>query len=91
MTLISVGIMLIFSVTDVSNPLVTQGPSVSDRLFDSHEACEQFVNAVADDGTGIDVVDDNYEFKFASKDGLIFRGVCYTAEQFQDKINRDRI
>lgn len=91
MTLASAGVALIFTITNINNSEVTQGPKVSDKLFESHQACEQFVNAVADDGTGVDVVDNNYEFEFASKDGMIFRGGCYTAEQFRNKILKDSV
>ena len=91
MTLASAGVALIFTVSNINSPDVTQGPTVSDKLFESHKACEQFVNAVADDGTGIDVVDDNHEFEFASKDGMIFRGGCYTAEQFRNKILKESV
>jgi len=85
MTLASAGIALIFSITSMYDPSFTEGPTMSDRLFESHEQCEQFVNSVADDGTGTDVVDENYEFRFATMDGLIFSGGCYTAEQLRNK------
>ena len=64
---------------------VRTGPEFSERAFDTHEQCEEFVNAVADDGTGIDVVDINYEFEFVSFDGLIFYGGCYTGDQYREK------
>lgn len=49
---------------------------ISERIFTSYEECEEFVNAVADDGTGTDVVNSDYSFRFLSIDGLMFEGQC---------------
>ena len=91
MTLASAGIILIFTVTNIYDPAISEGPTVSETLFESHEACERFVNAVADDGTGIDVVDENWQFEFASIDGMVFRGGCYNEEQLRRKIEGDSV
>ena len=80
------GIALVFTVTNLVAPGVTEGPNVSDKLFPSREACAEFVNRLADDGTNSVVVDLNYEFEFATIDGVIFRGGCYSAQDLKRKI-----
>ena len=80
------GIALVFTVTNLVAPGVTEGPNVSDKLFASREACAEFVNRLADDGTNSVVVDQNYEFEFATIDGVIFRGGCYSAQDLKRKI-----
>ena len=80
------GIALVFTVTNLVAPGVTEGPNVSDKLFPSREACAEFVNRLADDGTNSVVVDQNYEFEFATMDGVIFRGGCYSAQDLKTKI-----
>ena len=79
------GVALVFFTALITGPFNPQGPQMSNKLFDSKQACAEFVNAVADDGTGTNVVDENYEFKFASLDGLMFVGGCYTPEEFKNK------
>lgn len=78
-------VALVFFTFWLHDPSVTTGPEFSERLFDTHSDCAEFVNTLADDGRGINVVDNNYEFKFASVDGLVFFGGCYTAEQYDEK------
>jgi len=80
------GIALVFTVTNLVAPGVTEGPNVSDKLFPNNEACAEFVNRLADDGTNSVVVDQNYEFEFATIDGVIFRGGCYSAQDLKRKI-----
>ena len=50
-------------------------------MFKLHSDCAEFVNTVAQ----LNVVDRNYEFEFASADGLIFKGGCYTKSEWSDK------
>jgi hypothetical protein len=76
-----VKIALVFFTLWVNSPGQTTGPEVSNRLFDSKQECAEFVNTIAQG----DVVDENYEFKFASMDGLMFVGGCYTPEEFKEK------
>ena len=78
-------IALVFFTFWINNPNAQTGPEISENLFATHEACAEFVNAVADDGTNTNVVDDKFEFKFASADGLVFYGGCYTAEEYAKK------
>ena len=82
----SAGIALVFTVTNLVSPGVTEGPNVSDKLFENREACADFVNKLADDGTNSAIVDENYEFEFATIDGAIFRGGCYSAQDLKRKI-----
>ena len=91
MTLTSAGIALVFTVTNMTAPGVTEGPKVSDTLFESREACAEFVNRIADDGINTVVVDKNWEFEFASIDGVLFRGGCYSAEDLQKKMQEQQI
>ena len=77
-------IALVFFTMWIQDPSTASGPQFSERLFATHEECAEFVNAIADDGTNTPVVDDNYEFKFAAADGLIFVGGCYTAEEYKE-------
>ena len=79
------GVALVFYTALITGPFNPQGPQISNKLFDSKQECAEFVNTVADDGTGTKVVDENYEFKFASVDGLMFVGGCYTPEEFKKK------
>jgi hypothetical protein len=78
-------VALVFFTFWLHSPNVTTGPEFSQTLFDTHEECAEFVNTIADDGTQPNVVDENFEFKFASVDGLVFFGGCYTAEQYDEK------
>ena len=78
-------VALVFFTFWIHDPSIRTGPEFSENLFDTHEECAEFVNTIADDGTGTNVVDENFEFKFASVDGLVFFGGCYTAEQYDQK------
>lgn len=71
-------IALVFYTLNINGPATTTGPVVSDRLFDSYQECAEFVNTIAQQ----DVVDENFEFEFASMDGILFKGGCYNEEQF---------
>lgn len=75
------GIALVFFTMWISGPANPQGPQISDRLFKSKQECAAFVNTIAQGN----VVDENYEFTFASMDGLIFKGGCYNREEFEDQ------
>lgn len=79
------GVALVFFTFWLHQPDMGTGPEISENLFATHKECAEFVNAVADDGTNTNVVDENFEFKFASVDGLIFYGGCYTAEEYEKK------
>ena len=72
-------IALVFFTLNIHNPVITTGPEFSDRLFQSHTECAEFVNTIA----GQKVVDENFEFQFASIDGLLFKGGCYTASEYK--------
>lgn len=74
-------VTLIFFTMWINGPANPQGPQISDRLFDSKQECAEFVNTIAQG----EVVDDNYEFIFASMDGLVFKGGCYSPEEFDEK------
>jgi len=80
-------IALVFFTMWIQDPSTAQGPQFSDRLFETHAECAEFVNAVADDGTNTNIVDENFEFEFAAADGLLFAGGCYTAEEYNQKYN----
>lgn len=79
------GIALVFFTFWLHDPSVRTGPQISDTLFENHQACVEFVNKVADDGSNTNVVDSNFEFKFVSADGLVVFGGCYSAEEYQKK------
>jgi hypothetical protein len=74
-------IALVFFTFWLHDPSVSTGPQTSDTLFESHQACAEFVNKVASG----DVVDSNFEFKFSSSDGLVVYGGCYSAEEYTKK------
>ena len=76
-------IALVFYTAMVNGPFNPQGPQISDRLFETKDECAEFVNTIAQS----DVVDENYEFKFASMDGLMFVGGCYTPEEFKKEFS----
>jgi hypothetical protein len=63
---------------------VYTGPQISDKLFETHVECAEFVNTVAQG----EVVDENFEFQFASIDGLMFKGGCYTTEQYKNLLDK---
>lgn len=75
------GVALVFFTLNIYNPVVTTGPVFSNRLFDTHQQCAEFVMQIAEG----DVVDENYEFEFASMDGIIFKGGCYTAQEYENQ------
>ena len=77
-------VALIFFTLNIHNPNITTGPEISDRMFKSHAECADFVNTI----TQQNVVDENYEFQFASIDGLLFKGGCYTEEEY-NKLFKD--
>lgn len=77
-------IALVFFTMSLNAQMIT-GPEISETLFESHEACGDFVNIIANDGTNPDVVDENFEFKFASQDGLVFYGGCYDGNEYTEK------
>ena len=74
-------VALVFSTMMINGPANPTGPEVSNKFFESKQECAEFVNTIAKN----DVVDENYEFKFASMDGLLFVGGCYTPEEFKEK------
>lgn len=73
-------VALVFFTMWINSPGQTTGPEVSNRLFDSKQECAVFVNTIAEGN----VVDENYEFEFASMDGLLFKGGCYNAQEFKE-------
>ena len=73
------GVVLIFYTIMITGPANTQGPEISDRQFKTKQECAEFVNTVAQNN----VVDEDYKFIFASIDGLVFKGGCYTPEEFE--------
>lgn len=85
------GVLLVFFTLNIHNPIVTNGPQFSDRIFESHDECAEFVNTIADDGTNTEVVDENYEFEFSSIDGLLFKGGCYTASEYDETYHKKGI
>lgn len=78
-------IALVFFTMWLQDPSTASGPQFSEKLFPSHEECAEFVNIIADDGTNTKVVDENYEFEFATVDGLLFAGGCYSAKEYEEK------
>ena len=74
-------VALVFYTVMITGPFNPQGPEMSDRLFETKQECAEFVNTIAQEK----VVDENYEFKFASMDGLMFLGGCYSPEEFEEK------
>jgi len=78
-------IALVFFTFWLHNPNARTGPEISETLFATHKECAEFVNSIADDGTNTSVVDENFEFKFSSVDGLVFFGGCYSAEEYEKK------
>lgn len=81
-------IALVFFTFWLHDPNVRTGPEFSETLYSTHRECAEFVNRIADDGTNTEVVDENFEFKFASQDGLVFFGGCYTAEEYEQKLGK---
>lgn len=82
-------IALVFFTFWLHQPDIRTGPQISETLFESHQACADFVNKVADDGSNTNVVDNNFEFKFASVDGLVVFGGCYSAEEYEKKFLKE--
>ena len=59
--------------------MVSNGPlEISDRIFNSHTECEEFVNAVA----GMEVVEDDYTFRFITDQGMLFEGECVSMKKW---------
>ena len=73
-------VTLVFFTAMINGPFSPQGPQISDRLFETKKECAEFVNKLVQG----DVVDENYEFKFASMDGLMFIGGCYNEQEFKE-------
>lgn len=67
-------ILLVFSVNNGHE-------EISDRIFESHEECAEFVNMLAQD----DVVNSDYGFRFLSNDGMLFDGQCISQEDYSLK------
>lgn len=74
------GIALVFFTLNIYTGVYT-GPTFSDKLFSTHQECADFLVSL----TNNQVVDKNFEFQFASYDGLVFKGGCYTAEEYNKK------
>lgn len=55
-----------------------QGPEMSERYFKTHQECALFMDTIA----GKPIVDENYEFRFATPQGIFFMGGCYNAEEY---------
>lgn len=82
-------IALVFFTFWLNDPSIRTGPQTSDTFFENHQACAEFVNKVADNGSNTNVVDENFEFKFVSIDGLVVFGGCYSAEEYLKKFNNE--
>lgn len=54
------------------------GPEMSERYFETHAECALFMNTIARKP----IVDENYEFRFATPQGIFFMGGCYNAEEY---------
>jgi hypothetical protein len=80
-------ILLVFFTLHINNPSTYSGPQISDRLFESHEECAWFVNQVAKES----VVDANFEFEFASIDGWLYKGGCYTENEYKKLLEKYNI
>ena len=91
MTITTTGIILLYSLTRIDNPDWTQGPEISERIFESHAECAEFVNQVGDDGTNTPVVKEDYTFKFLSSDGIIFHGGCYGSDDIKKLMEEQQI
>ena len=78
-------VALVFFTFWLHDPSARTGPEFSETLYQTHEECAEFVNTIADDGTDTDVVDENFEFRFSSADGLVFFGGCYTAKEYEER------
>lgn len=64
-------VLLVFSING--------GPEkISDRVFNSKEECVEFVNTVAQ----MEVVKDDYSFKFVASDGMLFKGECAAMKEW---------
>lgn len=64
-------ILLVFS---INNGL----QDISDRIFTSYEECSNFVNTVAQ----MDVVKEDYTFKFVASDGVLIKGQCVAMKEW---------
>lgn len=64
-------VLLVFSING--------GPEeISDRVFNSKEECVEFVNTLAQ----MEVVEDDYSFKFVASDGMLFKGECAAMKEW---------
>lgn len=70
-------IVLVFAILNAQTEEVI-GPEISERYFETHSECTLFMNEVA----GKPIVDQNYEFRFATPQGVFFMGGCYNAEEY---------
>lgn len=70
-------IVLVWLVLNIQTNEV-KGPEMSERYFETHQECALFMNEVA----GKSIVDENYEFRFATPQGIFFMGGCYNAEEY---------
>lgn len=64
-------ILLVFSIGGAT-------PSISDRIYNSYEECESFVNALV----GMDVVKSDYTFEFYASDAVLFKGQCVEMKEW---------
>lgn len=81
------GIVLLYVMSHPADPAWTNaGIEISERVFETKEECAEFVNILGDDGTNSQTVNENFEFQFASNDGYVFTGGCYTVKEVLGKI-----
>jgi hypothetical protein len=64
-------VLLVFSINGAPE-------EISDRIFYSKQECVEFVNQVAQ----MDVVKDDYTFKFVASDGMLFKGECAAMKEW---------
>ena len=69
-------VLLVFSVNNGHE-------EISDRIFESHGECAEFVNMLAQE----DVVNSDYGFRFISTDGVLFDGQCIEKKDYTLKGN----
>lgn len=70
-------IVLVFAILNAQTGEVV-GPEISKRYFETHQECALFMNEVARKP----IVDESYEFRFVTPQGLFFMGGCYNAEEY---------
>ena len=67
---------------------INSGPEeISDRIFYSKQECAEFVNTIAQ----MNVVKDDYTFKFVANDGMLFRGQCAAMKEWFLKKGRTEV